>query len=54
LDYLQHGIPWGTVQRMLIDAPGVEDATAKHGDTQIRLTDDNANEVLNMINRLNR
>jgi hypothetical protein len=24
LDYLLHGIPWGTVQRMLIDAPGVE------------------------------
>ena len=39
---------------MLIDAPGVEDTKAKPNDTQIRLTEDNANEVLNMINRLNR
>lgn len=39
---------------MLIDAPSVEETDAKPGDTQIKLTDDNAKEVLNMINRLNR
>jgi len=39
---------------MLIDAPSVEETKAKPGDTQIRLTDENAGEVLNLINRLNR
>ena len=54
LDYLLHGIPWGTVQRMLIDAPGVEDEDTTKGDTEIVLTDDNADEVMKLINRLNR
>ena len=49
-----HGISWGTVQRMLIDAPGVEETTAKPGDTEITLTDDNAGQVLDLINKLNR
>jgi hypothetical protein len=39
---------------MLIDAPSVEETDTKHKDTQVRLTEDNANEVLNMINRINR
>lgn len=39
---------------MLIDAPGVEDTGAKPGDKEISLTDDNANEVLDLINKLNR
>lgn len=54
LDYLLHGIPWGTVQRMLIDAPGVEDEDTTKGDTEIVLTDDNADEVMKLINKLNR
>lgn len=54
LDYLLHGIPWGTVQRMLIDAPGVEDIDPKTGTGDIVLTDDNADQVLAMINSINR
>lgn len=54
LDYLLHGIPWGTVQRMLIDAPGVEDEDTTKSDTEIVLTDDNADEVMQLINNLNR
>lgn len=55
LDYLLHGIPWGTVQRMLIDAPGVEDdEDTKKEDTEIVLTDDNADEVMKIINSFNR
>ena len=54
LDYPLHGIPWGTVQRMLIDAPGVEDEDTTKNDTEIVLTDDNADEVMKLINNLNR
>lgn len=55
LDYLLHGISWGTVQRMIIDAPGVEDEEdSTKGDTEIVLTDENADEVLRMINNINR
>ena len=54
LDYLLHGIPWGTVQRMPIDAPGVEDEDTKKEDTEIVLTDDNADEVMKIINSFNR
>ena len=54
LDYLLHGIPWGTVQRMLIDTPGVEDEDTKKEDTEIVLTDDNADEVMKIINSFNR
>lgn len=46
LDYLLHGIPWGTVQRMLIDAPGVEDEDTKKEDTEIVLTGDSTNGQL--------
>lgn len=59
LDYLLHGIAWATVQRMLIDAPGIEDTKGnKPGhsgeDAEIVLTEDNAAEVMNLINRMNR
>lgn len=56
MDYLLHGIPWGTVLRMLIDAPGVEETESKDkgDDTAIALTDDNADEVMNLINQLAR
>lgn len=40
---------------MLIDAPAVEDVEAnKEGSGDIVLTDDNAGEILKMINRINR
>ena len=41
---------------MLIDAPGVEetDDKSKGDDTEIALTDDNAEEVMNYINQLAR
>lgn len=56
MDYLLHGIPWGTVIRMLVDAPGYDDTDekGKGDDTEITLTDDNADEIMNLINRLNR
>jgi len=59
LDYLLHGIAWGAVQRMLIDAPGVEEkgksGSSSSGDTtEIALTDENAAEVMDLINRINR
>nr|DAY62858.1 MAG TPA: hypothetical protein [Caudoviricetes sp.] len=39
---------------MLIDAPGVEDVDPKNKGCDIVLTDDNADQVLAMINRINR
>lgn len=56
VDYLEHGISWGKVQRMLIDAPGVDEAQdgSGKGDTEIVLTDNNADEVLKLINSINR
>ena len=54
LDYLLHGISWGTVQRMLIDAPGVEDEDTTKNNSEIVLSDDNADEVLKLINSMNR
>lgn len=40
---------------MLIDAPGVEDdEDTKKENTEIVLTDDNADEVMKLINSINR
>lgn len=39
---------------MLIDAPGVEDGDTKPGTTEVVLTDENAGEVMDLINRFNR
>lgn len=41
---------------MLIDAPGVDEAQdgSGKGDTEIVLTDNNADEVLKLINSINR
>lgn len=54
LDYLLHGISWGTVQRMIVDAPGAEEEDTKPGTTEVVLTEENASEVLDLINKLNR
>lgn len=44
---------------MLIDAPGVEEkgkgrSSGSSGDVEIALTDDNAAQVIDLINRINR
>lgn len=39
---------------MLIDAPSVEEEDEKKGDNNITLTDSNADEVMAMINSINR
>lgn len=44
---------------MLIDAPGVEEkgkggSSGGSGDVEIALTDDNAAEIMNLINKINR
>lgn len=45
-------MPWATVLRLLIDAPSVE-SDDEDGE-EIALTADNADKVLEMINRMNR
>ncbi len=50
---MEHGIPWATVQRMLIDAPGVEEK-AKEQNIDMALTDDNAAQVLELLNSFNK
>jgi hypothetical protein len=52
-DYLHHDIEWNIVQRILIDAPSVDYDDDKK-DNHIPVTDENAQEVLNKINRLKR
>ena len=44
----------GDGAKVLIDAPGVEDEDTKKEDTEIVLTDDNADEVMKIINSFNR
>lgn len=39
---------------MLIDAPSVDEDDEKTGDNNITLTDSNADEVMAMINSINR
>lgn len=39
---------------MLIDAPGVEDEDTTKNNSEIVLSDDNADEVLKLINSMNR
>jgi hypothetical protein len=51
-DYLHHDIPWGIVRRILIDAPGYE--TDGNSDKKIAITNENAAELLEKINRLKR
>lgn len=55
MDYLLHGLPWATVLKMLIDAPspGDEGGAGSQG-SEFELTDDNAQEVMRMIDSINR
>lgn len=49
-DYLVEGIPWGLVQRMMIDAPSYENNDSK--EENIRLTEENADSIMSYINGL--
>lgn len=49
-DYLTEGIPWGLVQRMMIDAPRYEVSDPK--EENIRLTEENADSIMAYINGL--
>ena len=50
-DYLHHGLPWATIQRMLIDAPSIE--TEKDGKKHVEITPDNVDDIINSINAQN-
>ena len=38
---------------MIVDAPGAEEEDTKPGTTEVVLTEENAGEVLDLINKLN-
>lgn len=56
IDYLENGISWVKVQRMIIDAPGYEIEDEEGGllgdKTDVRLTADNADAINNYINSM--
>jgi hypothetical protein len=54
LDYLLHGIPWGTVERMIIDAPSVENTKDGGRVEVVKVTEQNAADILQAINNLER
>ena len=51
-DYLHHDIAWGIVERMLIDAPNIEEEGEES--EEIKLPSENADKGLEMINNINR
>jgi predicted fused transcriptional regulator/phosphomethylpyrimidine kinase len=53
-DYLHHEIAWNIVQRILIDAPSVDYDEGGGKDHYIEVTNENAREVLDKINRIKR
>ena len=54
VDYLLHGIPWGTVERMIIDAPSVENTKDGGRVEVVKVTEQNAADILQAINNLER
>jgi hypothetical protein len=52
-DYLHHDIAWNIVQRILIDAPNA-DYDSETEVKQIQITNENAQEILDKINRIKR
>jgi hypothetical protein len=52
-DYLHHDIAWNIVQRILIDAPNA-DYDSETEVKQIQVTNENAQEILDKINRIKR
>ncbi len=50
LEYLEHGVSWPIVQRMMIDAPGVEYTDGEV--EEITLTADNSADIMNYVNSL--
>lgn len=49
LEYLEHGIEWAIVQRMLIDAPGYEYGEDKKVN-EVELTDETVEDFMKSIN----
>ncbi|MCL1932769.1 MAG: hypothetical protein FWF53_03005 [Candidatus Azobacteroides sp.] len=49
-EYLHHNIPFGIVQRILIDFPSVEFDSDK--ENRIGITNENADELLKKFNRI--
>ncbi|MDR1585381.1 MAG: hypothetical protein LBS07_04300 [Prevotellaceae bacterium] len=50
---MHHEIAWNVVQRIMIDAPNVDTDTDKNSE-DIVITDDNADDILKQINKLER
>ena len=49
-DYLLHGIAWSIVERMVVDAPSYD--YDDNDTTEISLTDDNGEQVMNFLNTM--
>jgi hypothetical protein len=47
-----HGVPYAIIKRMVADAPGI-DYDNKEENVMLELSDDNADEILKLINRAN-
>lgn len=53
MEYLQHGIAWSIVQRMLLDAPSYDyDFEKKNNKDEVRLSEENADKIAAHINSL--
>lgn len=51
-DYLNKGIAWATVQRIMADQEQYDDEAGKDDDETIELTEDNADQFINYINNM--
>ena len=49
---MHHGLPWATIQRMLLDAPNIETEKDK-GKRFVDITPDNVDDIINSINAQN-
>lgn len=49
MDYLEHGISWPKVERMIADSPQIRDDD--DDDYRGEITDDNAEEILKQLNK---
>lgn len=50
LDYLTHGVSWAYITRCLIDSPRYESNEERNEKQTVRLTEQNANEFLKLVN----
>jgi len=51
-DYLNNGIPWAVVQRIMFDAPSYGPAGEREDDESIRVTKENVTDVAKYLNSL--